>query len=222
MTSKKPLSSWKPTSFAISTPSPNLLMATLKMADALTSPSPVATDSPTRPSGSRSLTMAASPAIQRRTALTTSPMSVRSMWPPSIQLTLQSLYPIGSMRPFKGQPLATLPSLMQSRAWMIGGSRPMLCDIEISTSASSTTRPSSTAPTASSRAPSLPKTNAGVGLSVRKFQNGFHIWRGSPCRCPPINVLEEDGRKDRDVTSKGEHDVIDLTNKSSSDNDEEQ
>ncbi len=98
----------------------------------------------------------------------------------------------------------------------------MLCDIEISTSASSTTRPSSTAPTASSRAPSLPKTNAGVGLSVRKFQNGFHIWRGSPCRCPPINVLEEDGRKDRDVTSKGEHDVIDLTNKSSSDNDEEQ
>ncbi len=35
-------------------------------------------------------------------------------------------------------------------------------------------------------------------------------------------MLEEDGRKDRDVTSKGEHDVIDLTNKSSSDNDEEQ
>ncbi len=49
----------------------------------------------------------------------TSPMSARSMCPPSTQLTLQSLYPIGSMRPFKGQPLATLPSLMQSRAQML-------------------------------------------------------------------------------------------------------
>ncbi len=98
----------------------------------------------------------------------------------------------------------------------------MLCSIEISTSASSTTKPNLIAPTASSKVPSLPGTNAGVGLSACEFQTGFHIWQGSPCGCPPINALKGDGRKDEDVTSKRECDVIGLTNEDSSSNDEEQ
>ena len=36
------------------------------------------------------------------------------------------------------------------------------------------------------------------------------------------DVLEGDGRKDEDITSKGECDVIDLTNEDSSSDDEEQ
>ncbi len=51
--------------------------------------------------------------------------------------------------------------------------------------------------------------------------SGFHIWQENPCTCPPTNMLGEDGRKDEDITSKGECDVIDLTNKNSSSNDKE-
>ncbi len=109
--------------------------------------------------------------------------SARSMQPPNIQLTLQSLYPIGSTKPFKGWPLAMLPSLMQSRILMTGVSRLMLCSIEILMSMSSATRPSLIAPTASSRVLSSPTTNVGVGLNAHEFQSGFCIWWESPCGC---------------------------------------
>jgi len=151
----------------------------------------------------------------------TCPTSAKSMHPPSIQLTLQNLYPIGSTRPFKGQPLATLPSLMQSRLWTIGGSKLTLCSLELSTSASSPTRPNSTALMENSRAPSSPETNAEEGWNACDFPSRFCIWQESQHVCPPIGVLEGDGRRDEDVTSKRECDVIDLTNKGSSSNDGE-
>jgi len=161
------------------------------------------------------------PDTQWKMALTTYPMSMRSMHPPNIWLTLQSLYPIGSTRPFKGQPLATLPSLMQSRLWMTGGSKLMLCGLELLTNASSLTRPSSTALMVSSKAPLSPKTNAEEGWNVHDFPSRFHIWQKNRCVCPPTGTLEGDGRKDKDVTSKRECDVIDLTNEDSSSDDEE-
>ncbi len=222
MTLKRPLSSWRPILSGTLTPFPSLQMAIPRMADSPTSPSLVAMDSPTQPSGLRSLTMVALLAIQQRMALTTSPMSARSMQPPGIQLTLQSLYPIGSTRPFKGWPLAMLPSLMQSRTQMTGVLKPMLCSIEISMSASSTTKPNSIALTVSSRVLSLPEINAGVGLNACKLRSGFCIWQENSCGCPPTSTLEGDGRKDEGVTSKRECDVIDLTNEGSSSNDKEQ
>src|SRR6266446_2604036 len=221
VTSKKALSSWKPTSLGTLIPSPNPQMATLRMGSFPTLPSPVVMVSPIQPSGSSNLTMAVLPAIQRKMVLTTSPMSARFMRHPSTQLTLQSLYPIGSMKPFKGWLLATLSSLMQSRAQMIGASKLTLHSTEILTNTSSTTKPSLTTSTASSRAPSLPVISVRAGWNVCNFLNGFHIWWENPCICPPTNVLMRDGRKDRDITSKGEHDVIDLTIEDSSDDDKE-
>src|SRR6266403_5504990 len=172
--------------------------------------------SQTQQSGSRNSMMVGLPDTRLRTALMTSPTSARSMLPPSIWLTLQSLYPIGSMRPFKGQPLATLPSLMQSRLQMTGGSKPMLCGLEVSMSASSPTRPTLTTLTASSKAQSSPKTNAEAAWNVHNFPSGFRIWQESQPVCRLVGMLEGDGRRDGDVTSKGECDVIDLTNEDSS------
>ncbi len=221
MTLVKPLSSLRPALLDTLTPSANHPTGILRTANSLISPFPAAMDSPTQPSGSSSSMMAVSLAIQRKMVLTTFPMSARFMQCPNTQLTLQSLYPIGSTKPFKGQPLAILSSLMQSRAQTIGASKPMLCGTEISMNASSTTKPSLTTPTANSRVPSLLMINVKAGWSVHNFPNGFHIWWENPCACPPISVLGEDGRKDMDVTSKGECDVIDLTNEDSSSDDEE-
>ena len=53
------------------------------------------------------------------------------------------------------------------------------------------------------------------------MENGFHIWRENRSGCPPTPGLAGDGRRDEDVTSKGECDVIDLTNEDSSSDDEE-
>src|SRR6266478_5372607 len=184
-------------------------------------PSPAVEDCQTQPSGSGSSMMVGWWGTPQRTALTTSHTSARSMHPPSIQLTLRSLYPIGSTKPFKGQPLDMLPSLTWSRLRTIGGSRLMLCDSEPSTSGSSPTRPNSTKPTANSRAPSSPETNAEVGWSARDFPSGFRIWQKSRCICPLTNGLTGDGRRDKDVASKRGCDVIDLTNEDSSSDDEE-
>src|SRR6266478_2532532 len=156
-----------------------------------------------------------------KTALTTSHTCARSMHPPSIQLTLRSLYPIGSTKPFKGQPPAMLPSLMQSRLWTIGGSRLTLSNSGPSTSTSSLTRPSSTAPTANSKAPSSPETNAEDSWSARDFPSGFRIWQENHRTCLQIDGSAEGGRRDEGVTSKWQCDVIDLTNEDSSSNDEE-
>src|SRR6266436_8541257 len=108
------------------------------------------------------------------------------------------------MKPFKGRPLDTLPSLMQSRLWMIGGSRLTLCDSEPSTSELSHTRPNSTTLTGSSKAPLSPETNAEDGWSAHDFPSGFHIWQESRRVCPLVDGPTGDGRKDEDVTSKGE------------------
>ncbi len=97
----------------------------------------------------------------------------------------------------------------------------MLCNSEPSTNASWPIRPSSTAPMESSKAPSSLETNAEVGWSVRDLPNGFRIWQENHSACPPATGLTGDGRKDKDVTSKGGCDVIDLTNEGSSSNDEE-
>src|SRR6266403_2816741 len=143
------------------------------------------------------------------------------MRPPSIQLTLQSHCRTGSTRPFKGPPPLTPPSSMPSRPPTTGGWRPMLCDSEPSTSASSPTRPSSTTPTASSREPSSPETSARGVWSARVLENGFRIWRENCSECPPMPGLTGDGRRDEDVASKGGCNVIDLTNEDSSSDDEE-
>ncbi len=185
------------------------------------SPSPVAEGSQTQPNGSRSSTMVGWQGTPLRTALTTSRTCARSMHPPGIQLTLRSLYPIGSTRPFKGQPPDTLPSLAQSRLRMIGGSRLTLCDSGPSTSVSWPTRPNSTAPTANSKAPSSPETNAEAGLSAHVLPSGFCIWQENRSVCPPMPGLAGDGRRDEGVSSKGGCDVIDLTNEDSSSDDEE-
>ncbi len=97
----------------------------------------------------------------------------------------------------------------------------MLCGLELSMSALSTTRPSLTTLMVNSKAPSLPKTNVEEGWNACDFPSGFHIWQESQCVCLPTGVLEGDGRKDEDITSKRECDVIDLTNKDSSSDDEE-
>ncbi len=211
----------RPTLLGTSTPSPSHLRDTLKMVTLPPSPSPAATDSQTLPNGLRSSTTVESQATRQKTALMTSCMCARSMHPPSIQLTLRSLYPIGSTKPFKGQPLDTLPSLMWSRLRTIGGSRLTLCDSEPSTSTSLPTRLSSTIPTGRSKAPSSPETNAEEGWSACDFPSGFHIWQENRCACLLINRSTGDGKRDKDVTSKGGCDVIDLTNKDSSDDDEE-
>src|SRR6266478_295419 len=165
-------------------------------------PSPAVEDCQTQPSGSGSSMMVGWWGTPQRTALTTSHTSARFMPPPSIQLTLQSLYPIGSTKPFKGQPLDTLPSLTQSRLRTIGGSRLMLCDSEPSTSTLSPTRCNSTAPTGSSKAPSSPKTNAEDSWSARDFPSGFRIWQENQRTCLQTDGPAGDGRRDEDVTSK--------------------
>src|SRR6266403_5219079 len=177
MTMKRRLSFLKPASLGTLSPSPNPLMGMSKMVASQCSPSPVAKGSQTQPSGLRSSTMVGWRGTPPRMALTTSRTCARSMHPPSIQLTLWSLYPIGSTKPFKGQPLDTLPSLMQSRLQTIGGLRLTLCDSGPSTSASSPTRHSSTALMANSRAPSLPKTNAEEGWSAHDILSRFRIWQ---------------------------------------------
>src|SRR6266478_4584892 len=113
MTVKRRSSSSRPDSSGISTPSPNHPTDTLKTAASPPSLSPAAEGSQTLPNGSRSSMMVGWQGTLPRTALTTSRTCARSMHPPSIQLTLWSLYPIGSTKPFKGQPPDTLPSLMQ-------------------------------------------------------------------------------------------------------------
>src|SRR6266478_1296658 len=178
-------------------------------------------DFQTQPSGSRSSMMVGWWGTPPRMALTTSRTCARSMHPPSIQLTLQSHYPIGSTKPFKGQPLDTLPSLMQSKLWTIGGSRLTLSALGSSTSTSSPTKPSLTAPMVSSKAPSLPETNAEEGWSVRDFPSGFHIWQENRRACLQLDGPAGDGRRDEDITSKWRCDVIDLTNEDSSSNEEE-
>src|SRR6266403_230147 len=206
------MNSWKPDSSATLTPSPSRPTGTSKTVDSPPSLSPAEEGSPIQPSGSRSSMMVGWRGTPPRTALTTSCTCARSMHPPGIQLTLWSLYPIGSTKPFKGQPPDTLPSLMQSRLRTIGGSRLMLCDSEPSTSASSPTRPNSTEPTVNSKAPSLPETNAKEGWSARDFPSGFRIWQESRHACPLTDGFTGDGRRDRDITSKERCHVIDLTN----------
>ncbi len=98
----------------------------------------------------------------------------------------------------------------------------MLCGLEVSTSTSLPTRPNSIAPMASSKVPSSPETNAKEGWNACDFLSGFHIWQENHHICPPTGVLEGDGRKDEDVTSKRECDIIDLTNEDSSSDDKEQ
>src|SRR6266436_4011027 len=172
--------------------------------------------SQTQQSGSRNSMMVGLPDTRLRTALMTSPTSARSMHPPSIWLTLQSLYPIGSTKPFKGRPLDTLPSLMQSRLLTTGGSRLMSCTSGPSMNASLPIRPSLIEPMANSKAPSSPKTNAKATWNVRNFPSGFHIWQGNHHVCQLTDRLKGDGRKDEGITSKGGCDVIDLTNEDSS------
>ncbi len=221
MTMKRRSSSWKPASLDTSTPSPNLPKGTSRTVDSPPSPSPVEGDYQTQPSGSRSSMMVGWRGTPPRTALTTSRTCARSMHPPSIQLTLWSLYPIGSTKPFKGQPPDMLPSLMQSRLWTIGGSKLTLSALDSSMSASLPTKPNSTAPTASLKAPSLPETNAEEGWSVCDFLSGFRIWQENRCACLQLDGPVGDGRRDEDVTSKQQCDVIDLTNEDSSSNEEE-
>ena len=88
-------------------------------------------------------------------------------------------------------------------------------------SASLPTRPNSIAPTESSKAPSSPETNAKDGWSARDFLSGFHIWQENQRACLQVDGPAGDGRRDEDVTSKRQCDVIDLTNEDSSSNDEE-
>ncbi len=88
-------------------------------------------------------------------------------------------------------------------------------------SALSLTRPNSITPMASSRAQSSLKTSVEDGWSACNFPSGFHIWQESRRVCLPTDGPAGDGRKDEDVTSKGECDVIDLTNEDSSSDDEE-
>ncbi len=134
-----------------------------------------------RPNGLRSSMTVELRGIQQKMAHTTYPMSVRYMPPPSIQLTLQSLYPIGSTKPFKGQPLALLPSLMQSRLQTTGDLKLTSCVSEPSMSALSPTRPNSTALMVNSKVPSSPKTSAEEGWNACDFPSGFHIWQESHC-----------------------------------------
>ena len=128
---------------------------------------------------------------------------------------------VNRVRNIKGQPPDTLPSLMQSKLRTIGGSRLTLCDSGPSTSASWPTRPNSTAPTANSKAPSSPETNAEDGWSVHDFPSGFRIWQENQHACLQVNGPTGDGRRDEDVTSKRQCDVIDLTNEDSSSDEEE-
>src|SRR6266446_4641842 len=221
MTVKRRSNSWKPDLLATSTPSPNHPTGTSKTVGSPPSLSPAEEGSPTQPSGSRSSMMVGWQGTPPRTALTTSCTCARSMHPPSIQLTLWSLYPIGSTKPFKGQPPDMLPSLMQSRLWTIGGLRLTLSDLGPSTSASSPTKPSSTALTANSRVQSSPETNAEDSWSARDFPSGFCIWQENCRACLQVDGPAGDGRRDEDVTSKRQCDVIDLTNKDSSSNEEE-
>src|SRR6266403_5521053 len=185
MTMKRRSSFLKPASSGISTASPSLLMATSRTVASQRSLSPVVEGSQTQPNGSKSLMMVEWRGTPPRTALTTSCTCARSMHPPSIQLTLQSLYPIGSTKPFKGLPPLTPPSSTPSKPPTTGDWRPMLCDSEPSTSASSPTRPNSIAPTASSKEPSSPETSAGAVWSAHVLESGFHIWRENRYECPP-------------------------------------
>ncbi len=221
MTTTRPLSSWRPASLGISKPSPNPPTGTLKTVVSRRSLSPAAMGSLTQQNGFGNSMMVGSPDTQLRMALMTYPMSAKSMRPPSIWLTLQSLYPIGSMKPFKGRPLDTLPSLMQSRLRTIGGSKLTLCTLGPSMSGLLPTRLSSTALTGSSKAPSSPETNAEDGWNARDFPSGFHIWQENRHACLQIDKPAGDGRRDEDVTSKRGCDVIDLTNEDSSSDDEE-
>src|SRR6266481_1898584 len=159
--------------------------------------------------------------IPQRTALMTSCTCARSMHPPSIQLTLRSRYLIGSTKPFRGPPPLMPPSSTLSKPPTTGDSRPMSCGSAPSMNASWPIRPSSTAPMASSKAPSSPATSVEAASSARVLANGFRIWQESRNTCPPTPGLAGDGRRDEDVASKRGCDVIDLTNEDGSSDDEE-
>ena len=88
-------------------------------------------------------------------------------------------------------------------------------------SALSLTRPNSITPMASSRAQSSLKTSVEDGWSARDFPRGFRIWQENCRACLLVDGPAGDGRRDEDITSKGECDVIDLTNEDSSSDDEE-
>src|SRR6266403_1459444 len=219
MTMKRRSSSLRPGSSGTSTPSPNPRPAMSKMAVSRRLLSRSEEGSQTQPSGSRSSMTVEWRGIPPRTALTTSRTYARSMRPPSIQLTLQNPCPTGSTRPFKGPPPLTPPSSTPSKPPTTGGSKPTSCDSAPSMSTSWPIRPSSTEPTANSRAPSSPATNVRVASSAHVLANGFRIWRESHNACPPMPGLAGDGRKDEDVASKGGCDVIDLTNEDGSSDD---
>src|SRR6266478_763009 len=173
MTVKRRLSFLKPASSDTSTPSPNPPKATSRTVGLRRSPSPAAEGSRTRPNGLRNSTTVEWRGIPLKTALTTSRTCARSMHPPSIQLTLQSRYLIGSTRPFRGPPPLTLPSSTPSKQPTTGDSKPMSCASEPLTNASWPTRPNSTAPTESSKVPSLPATNVEAASNVRILASGF-------------------------------------------------
>src|SRR6266403_3728047 len=104
------------------------------------------------------------------------------------------------------------PSSTPSKPPTTGGLKPMSYDSEPSTSASWLIRPNSIALMANSKAPSSPETDVEADSNAHVLPNGFHIWRENHSACPPTSELVGDGRRDEGVASKGECDVIDLTN----------
>src|SRR6266403_639116 len=216
MTVKRRSNSSRPVSSDTLTPSPSRLLDMSKTAISQRLLSLSEGGSPTRPSGSRSSTTVEWRGIPLKTALTTSRTCVRSMHPPSIQLTLRSRYLIGSTKPFKGPPPLTLPSSTPAKPPTTGGSKPTSCGSEPSTSASWPIRPSSTIHMVSSKVPSSPETNVGAGWSAHDLPNGFRIWRENHSACPPATEPAGDGRRDEGIASKRGCDVIDLTNEDSS------
>jgi len=153
--------------------------------------------------------------------LGTSPMLRRYM--PCLTtalLTHQRFSPYGFGKPFKGHPSNTKSSAKQSNPLTIGGSMLKSCDTVSLTKPFSTTRPSLTSHTPSSPQLSHPNFNPLLSWKQHNFPTGFHIWQ-----CPLVNLLmsksTEHESKDMDVHTKEGCDVIDLTLKDSSSDDEE-
>src|SRR6266404_4140409 len=151
----------------------------------------------------------------------TSPTSKRFMPPPRIPHSIQRRFcPSGSGKPSKAQPYSIKSSDGLYGTLMTGGFTPRSSDTANSMRTSCLSRPSSTSTTPHSPPPRTPDFSPLLGWKRRNFPSRFRIWQ--PQFGPrPVSKSEEGGRKDADIHTKAGRDVIDLTNKDSSNDDEE-
>src|SRR6266403_356870 len=219
--SKKTSSSPSHISSTIRRPSSRLQMGMSLTIGSPRSLSPSERDPTSRPNGSSNSTMAVLQATASTTEQGTSPTSRRFTPPPRIpRLIQQKFFPSGSGKPSRARPYSIKSSDGLYGTLTTGGFTPKSSNTTSLTRTSSPSKPSSTSTTPLSPLPRMPDFSPLLGWKRCDFPNRFHIWQ--PQFGPrPTSRSKEPGRKDTDIHTRVECDVIDLTNEDSSGDDEE-